>query len=190
MEPLLMDVPSELMTDRLLLRMTRVDDVDRIWPSIEESKAELAQWMPWAYPVPQREKCDEFCRRAAAGFILRQHFNFQMFLKGTGTHIGSCGIPRLKWSVPWMEIGYWLRTSFCGKGYMTEAVNATAAYAFDHLKAQRVELRCDDRNRRSAAVAERAGFQLEGVLRSDERDTRDQLRDTRVYAKVAGCPTQ
>ena len=186
MEPLRLDLPDELSTDRLVLRMTRADDIDRIWPSIEESQKELAEWMPWAYPTPQRDKCDEFCRRTAANFILREQFNFQMYLKDVDTHIGSCGIPRLKWSVPWVEIGYWLRTSHCRKGYMTEAVNAVTAFALNHLKAARVEIRCDDRNARSSAVAERAGFKLEGILHHDERDTRDQLRDTRIYAKIAG----
>ena len=40
-------------------------------------------------------------------------------------------------------------------------------------------------NDRSARVAERAGFALEGVLRSEKRDHYNSLRDTRIYAKIA-----
>jgi RimJ/RimL family protein N-acetyltransferase len=91
---------------------------------------------------------------------------------------------RIEWKVPMAEIGYWVRTAHSGNGYMTEAVEAVTALATDGLMMQRVEIRCDVKNRRSAAVAERAGYTLEGVLHKASRDHRDQLRDTCVYAKV------
>jgi RimJ/RimL family protein N-acetyltransferase len=53
------------------------------------------------------------------------------------------------------------------------------------LSAARVELRVDDLNERSWRVAQRLGFQLEGLLRSDTRDANGRLRDTRVYGAVA-----
>jgi len=69
---------------------------------------------------------------------------------------------------------------------MTEAVEAIFGFAVRELAANRVEIRCDERNVRSAAVAERLGFPLEGVLRSDARATDGSLRNTKVYAKVRG----
>jgi RimJ/RimL family protein N-acetyltransferase len=94
-------------------------------------------------------------------------------------------MPRLDWKVPKFEIGYWLRTPYCGKGLMTEAVNAVTAFAMQTLQAARVEVRCDAKNDRSRRVAERAGFQLEGILRNDERDHRGETRSTCVFSKIA-----
>ena len=42
-----------------------------------------------------------------------------------------------------MEIGYWLRKSRWGSGYMIEATNAVSDFAMNMLKANRVEIRCD-----------------------------------------------
>jgi RimJ/RimL family protein N-acetyltransferase len=81
-----------------------------------------------------------------------------------------------------MAIGYWCRTACVGQGYVTEAVRVLAALAFDTLGAQRVEIRCDVRNARSRAVAERAGFAQEGVQRNEGRTPLGELRDTVVYA--------
>ncbi len=67
---------------------------------------------------------------------------------------------------------------------MTEAVAAIARFAFEELNAQRVEIRCDNRNERSARVALRAGFALEGTLRHDSRDVEGALRDTQIYARL------
>ena len=86
--------------------------------------------------------------------------------------------------MPKFEIGYWLRTRFAGQGYMTEAVGGITAFAFDRLGARRVEIRCDSLNRRSARVAERAGFFLEGELRNAEVGPGGELRDTLVFSMV------
>ena len=82
------------------------------------------------------------------------------------------------------EIGYWLRTPHCGKGYMNEAVAAIERMCFELFKAARMEIRCDARNVRSRRVAERAGYTLEGILRHQERAPDGELRDTCVYAKL------
>jgi len=52
------------------------------------------------------------------------------------------------------------------------------------LGAQRVEIRCDVKNVRSAAVARRAGYTLEGTFHHDARDHYDQLRNTYIFAKT------
>lgn len=184
-QPILLDVPEQLTTDRLLLRIPRGGDSRFVWPAVVESQEQLRPWMPWAYPEAQEKGVEEFCRRAASNFILREQFHYSLYLKGSHTCIGVCGVARLKWSVPMMEIGYWLRTPYCGKGFMIEAVRAVEQLCFDTLKAQRVEIRCDDRNQRSGRVAERAGYAMDGILRRNERAPGGELRDTRVYSKVA-----
>jgi len=59
-------------------------------------------------------------------------------------------------------------------------------FAFDQLRARRVEIRMSSDNARSRAVAERCAFTLEGVLRQDSFDMSGQPRDTAVYARVRG----
>lgn len=43
----------------------------------------------------------------------------------------------------------------------------------------------DERNERSFRVAERLAFELDEILRNDERPPGGELRDTRVYAKTS-----
>ena len=111
-----------------------------------------------------------------------------LWLKGTETLVGSSGLHRIDWAVPKFEIGYWCRTGMTGRGYVTEAVRGIAAFAFDVLGAQRVEIRCDPLNRPSARVAELAGFNLEGELRNDARGTDGTLRNTLVFSAVPPYP--
>ena len=64
------------------------------------------------------------------------------------------------------EIGYWATKEHRGNGYVTEAVRAASRWAFAELSIDRVEWRAEVGNQPSRAVAERAGFVIEGVLRS------------------------
>ena len=51
-----------------------------------------------------------------------------------------------------MEIGYWVRTSCSGQGYITEAVQEIARFAMEELQAERVEIRMSSRNTKSRRV--------------------------------------
>ncbi|HUH08022.1 MAG TPA: GNAT family protein [Egibacteraceae bacterium] len=53
-----------------------------------------------------------------------------------------------------------------GKGYATEAVGLLTAYLFARLRIDRVQLNIHPDNQASRRVAEKAGYTLEGVMRS------------------------
>jgi RimJ/RimL family protein N-acetyltransferase len=105
------------------------------------------------------------------------------FLKGTNTIVVSSGM-HPNWKVPSFEIGYWCRQSYQGQGYVTEAVLGITDFAFTHLNAKRVMIRCDTDNHASAHVARRAGFELEGTMRNDGRKHNGELRSTYVFSQI------
>ena len=181
MDPLLLDFADEILTERLVLRPPRAGDGMAVNEAVLESIEALQRWMPWATPVPMPEHSESWCRNAAADFLARRQLPMLFFLRDSGALVGSSGMPRIDWEVPRFEIGYWVRRRYEGRGYATEAVGALTRFTFETLRAQRVEIRVDDRNERSWRVAERLGYRLEGVLRNEARDAYG-LRDTRVYA--------
>lgn len=61
-----------------------------------------------------------------------------------------------------VELGYGLRKGCCGKGYMTEAVRAMAAWAASQPGVTRVEAETEAGNGASRRVLERAGFAATG----------------------------
>ncbi len=184
MKPILKDFPEIFETERLLIRAPLPGDVPELHAAVNESLEELSPWLDWVRNHKAVEDSEENVRSARAAFLERSDLRMHLLLKGTNTLVGSSGLHRIDWSVPKFEIGYWLRTRFAGQGYMTEAVRGITALAFDELGAKRVEIRCDPRNRRSAKVAERAGFRLEGELRNNERAPDGSLRNTLVFALI------
>lgn len=149
--------------------------------AIQESAAELQAWMPWATPLPTLESLETHYREAAANWLWREQLGMVLIRKADGVFVGRSGLHNIDWSVPRVEIGYWVRTSLSGQGYITEAVRGITRFAFEHLGAERVEIRCDARNERSAAVARRAGYALEATLHHQARAIDGSLRDTLLF---------
>lgn len=183
-DPFTLDIPLEFDSERLTIRTPRVRDAVEFNTAIRESFEEIRPWMPWAKSIPSIEETRLNMRRARRRFLQRKDLRLTLVLKGTDTIVGSSGLHKGDWNVPKFEIGYWVRTSFAGQGYITEAVNAITGFAVRHLAAMRIEIWVDDRNERSWRVAERCGYELEGIMRSHSLAPDGTVRDMRLYAKV------
>jgi RimJ/RimL family protein N-acetyltransferase len=180
--PILMDFPESFETERLLIRSPLPGDGPELHVAVRESMGELTPWMPWPKEHRTVDDSEASARRARVAFLQRSELRLHLYLKGTDTLVGSSGLQGIDWEVPKFEIGYWCRTSFTGRGYMTEAVRGITAFALDALGARRVEIRCDSRNVASKRVAERASFLLEGELRNNEVGNDGSPRDTLIFA--------
>jgi RimJ/RimL family protein N-acetyltransferase len=180
--PILMDFPDRLETERLTIRSPLPGDGPELHAAVRESMGELTPWMPGPKEHRTIDDSEASSRRAHVAFLERSELRLHLYLRGTDTLVGSSGLQGIDWEVPKFEIGYWCRTSFTGRGYITEAVLGITEFAFDTLGAGRVEIRCDSRNHPSARVAERAGFHLEGELHNNEVGTDGELRNTLIYA--------
>jgi RimJ/RimL family protein N-acetyltransferase len=175
-------LPEQIETGRLLLRLPRADDAVALNRAIRDSFHELHAWMDWALEPQTLVQTRAFIQESSQAWQIASTFNCLMVDRASEELIGGSGYAAIDWAVPKFEIGYWCRSDRTGRGYVTETAHALARHAFESFQAARVELRMDDRNERSWRVAERLGFVLEGTLRNDARTTDGGLRDTRVYA--------
>ena len=185
MDAILRDFPNSFETERLTIRCPQPGDGAEVNAAVLESLNELRPWMAWAQTAPTLAESEANLRKAHTDFLLREKLRLLLFLKDTNTLVGSTGLHNIDWAVPKFEIGYWVRTSYAGQGYISEAVAGITDFAFQTLGAKRVAIYCDAKNERSAAVARRLGFVHEGTLRCDGRSpATNELRDTLVFAKV------
>ena len=169
MDDTLRDIPTTFDTERLTLRWPMPGDGATFHAGVLASIEELRPWLAWVIPTPTEEQMEARIRHKHAHFIERTELVYLIFLKGTSTFIGSTWLHSPDWAVPSFEIGYWACTAHTGKGYITEAVISLRDMALQSLGAHRLQIVCNAANQRSAAVARRAGFELEGTLRCSAR---------------------
>ncbi len=181
-DPMMLDLPDEFETERLILRPPRLGDGDVIHAAIEASRPELTRWMPWA--GQDRDGTERYVRVAVARWITRETtLPLTIWRKADGAFIGGAGFHSIEWHVPLMEMGYWIATEHTGKGYTTEAVNGEVALARKHFGVLRLEIYCEPENLRSAAVARRCGFEQWAHIRNSDR-VNGRLRDLLAFCKV------
>jgi len=177
-----LEIPEVIETERMILRAAKSGDGPACFEAVLESVKELEPWMPWVHPEPKLEGSVDFHAQAQAKWYSREILDFQWIDKATDRLVGKGGFHTIDWSVPKLEIGYWVRTSMAGKGYCSEAVSALIEFAKRELGAQRLEICSDPRNEKSRNVAEKCGFTLEGILRRNMRDPYGGIRDSCMYA--------
>jgi RimJ/RimL family protein N-acetyltransferase len=84
-----------------------------------------------------------------------------------GRAVGSVGIaPGVDVHRRSAEIGYWLGRAYWGRGIASAAVRAVTEHAFGHFDLVRLHAGVFAWNPASARVLEKAGYRLEGRLRS------------------------
>jgi RimJ/RimL family protein N-acetyltransferase len=185
--PTLLPLFEELRGDLVLVRPYRPEDARLLQEAVAESRDHLRPWMPWADTHQTVEESLDWINRVRANWLTRSDMAIAMFdAADPERYLGGTGLHPRNWEVRYFEIGYWIRPTATGRGYVTEAVKLLTRFALDVLEARRVEVRCDERNTPSANVARRAGFVYEGVRRNDAMGVDGNVRNTLYFSRVPG----
>jgi len=152
----------------MLLRPWRAEDAEALAPMLAANAGHLGPWIPphvWT-PVPPpslAKRLEAFADDFAAG----RGFRYALLTLDESRLLGEADLfPRNAASrVPLadadrVELGYWLDAAVTGQGFATEAMRALLEVASALPGIGHAEIRCDERNARSAAVPQRLGFAL------------------------------
>jgi ribosomal-protein-serine acetyltransferase len=151
--------------DDVYLRLPEERHAEAIYAVVEANRDYLARWLPWA-PGQTRDLTLEFIRRVRREYA--ENRGYTLTIVRGDEPIGTVGFNAIDWTNRQALIGYWLAESAQGQGIMTAAVNALTAHGFDDMGLHRLEIRAGVENKPSRAVAERCGYQFEGVRREAE----------------------
>ena len=172
--------PAPLLSGSVALRPFRDLDLGLV--------AELAEdpYVPLIGTVPV-----PFTEAAGLAYLERQH---QRLADGTGysfcvadaltdSPLGTAGLWLRDRDQGRCSVGYSVSPRARGRGVATAALAGLTPFAWTHPDLHRIELYVEPANRASVAVAERCGYQREGLLRS-LMVIGGQRRDMLLYAAL------
>ena len=142
------------------LRPWTPDDAPSLARTLSASDAHLRAFTPWVVDgrVPGMSLADRLAKHAA-DFAAGTEWVYGMFSPDGREVLGGCGLyPRVGPGA--VEIGYWLAVNHTGRGLATRAADALTHVAFDVLRVDRIEIRCDRGNAASVRIPERLGYRL------------------------------
>ena len=132
--------------------------------AVIESHEHLRPWMPWADHYDQ-DRAAEYLRDCQAQWASGSAFSYAIIV---GDHIvGSAGLHD-RVGDGGLEIGYWVRSGWTGRGIATDATAALTAAALALPGVGRVEIYHDVANVASGRIPAKLGY-----ARLGERPARD-----------------
>jgi len=148
-----------LETDRLILRVPSLDDLDRWAEMMADENA--ARFIGGVAP---KAIVWRMIMQMVGAWELTGISMFSIIEKASGQWVGRAG-PWQPFAWPGTEVGWGLHPDAWGKGYALEAAVASLNYAFDVLGWSTVIHLVNPLNVRSRRVAERLGATLRGEAR-------------------------
>lgn len=94
-------------------------------------------------------------------YALYNHGRWAVHIKATGEFIGWCGL-KYRAELNEIDLGYRFMKQFWGKGYATEAADASIRYGFEKLNINRIVARAELGNTGSIRVLEKCGMNYTG----------------------------
>jgi RimJ/RimL family protein N-acetyltransferase len=167
----------ELRDGELVLREWTEDDVPALVAGCNDP--EIAYWIPMI-PHPYT---DADALAFLSGEVLPDQL--KLAVEVDGAVVGGIGMSLNSHDYKG-TIGYWVAAAARGRGICTRAVRLLARHGLEDLELQRIDLVTDPDNLSSQRVAEKVGFQREGLLRAHLRHPDGRVRDSVMFSLLPG----
>ena len=177
----LTDLP-QIPTPRLLLRRLRMDDADDIFAYASDPAVTATVTFDTHLSI---DDSLAFVRTVLDGYERGERATWGIEHREDERLIGTIGFPTIRAGGYVGVAGYVLARPYWRQGLMTEALGAVLDYGFRHMGLRRIEATCQIDNIGSYRVMEKAGMELDGVLR-DAHYVKGRLISVRLYSIIRG----
>ncbi|HEU4538524.1 MAG TPA: GNAT family protein [Polyangiaceae bacterium] len=174
-----------LHTPRLVVRCWAPSDAPLLKRAVDASLEHLRPWLDWSleHPISPVAYVARL-RHDRANFDLDRDYAYGIFDRHEREVLGGIAA-RLGPGAGAREIGYWAAAAHEGHGLVTEAAAALTRTLFFADAARRLEIHCEPRNVRSAAVARRLGYEPAPEPRPEAVTPGGRPRDVLVWTMNA-----
>lgn len=145
-------------TEQIRLRKLSIRDTQPLYNLVQRNILELPE-----YQNMTLEDMADFVKDRLAKEIIGQAYNTVILVDDAV--VGYLDLHHIDSKNQRGEFGYWLDRDFQHQGIMGQCIQTLTKVIFSELKLNRLEIRVAQKNKPSRQVAQRLGFQLEGVLR-------------------------
>ena len=148
-----------LETERLILRRYEESDIDAFYEIIHDDRLQL--FVP--FPNLTKEQELEYIKECIKNAETDKCEKWSIVLKENNETIGNISVNTVVKKHNYCVVGYVIRYNYWGNGYAAEALNAISNYLLEsgyYL----VECTCNELNKQSSRVMEKAGFKKDGCI--------------------------
>jgi RimJ/RimL family protein N-acetyltransferase len=171
--------------DNYIIRQVCLEDADNYFFLIDKNRKRLEDF--FAGTVSKTRTPDDtklFVTEIIKEAEAKTYLPFVIVDVSNKKLIGYIDIKSIDWSIPKAEIGCFIDEDYSGKGISGKVLSKITEYCFDVLKINKLFLRTHRDNISSRRIAEKNGFEVEGIIRRDYKTTKGDLVDLIYYGKL------
>lgn len=171
--------------DNYTIRPLEINDLENYFSLVESNRKRLEDFFTGT--VSRTKNIAEtkiFLQEIIDKRNAKQYYPFILVDNLTNEFIAFFDLKNLDWGIPKTEIGCYTDEKFAGKGLTTKAMKLFLDYCFNHFKFKKIFLRTHHSNKPAQILAEKCGFEIEGVIRMDYKTTSGEIVDLIYYGRL------
>ena len=166
-------------TERLILRRYNESDIDAFYEILHDDR--LHTYIPFLNLAKDEEL--EYIRNCMSEVEESKYERWSIVLKENNMTIGNISVNTVNKKHNYCNVGYVVRYDYWGNGYASEALKAVSDYLLDsgyYL----VECSCNELNKQSSKVMEKAGFNKDGYIANRRLNKDGTYSGVEYYSKT------
>lgn len=168
-----------LETERLILRRYKESDIDSIYEIITDER--LSKYIK--FPSLTKEEELQCIKNWIEEADESKYEKWVIEIKDTGEIAGNIDVNTVVKKHNYCNVGYAIRFNYWGNGYAAEALKVVSDYLLDsgyYL----VEFSCNELNKQSSRVMEKAGFKKDGYIANRRLNRDGTYTGVEYYSKM------
>ena len=166
-------------SDNIKLKLLTLNNSIEVFELIKKNKSHLQYYMP---RIKENDSIED-TKKVIKLFLnqLIENNGFRAGILYNESLVGVIGMKYIDWFNLKTEIMYWIDKNYLRKGITSSCVLRVIDIAFKQYNLNKVVIKTSFTNKASIKIAEKCGFILEGVCRSDEL-LEDGYTDVCIYS--------
>jgi RimJ/RimL family protein N-acetyltransferase len=176
---------SRVQFDQYQFRLVQPSDAEAFFTLIELNRPRLEDFFAGTVARTRtlQDTVDYFAE-IENKIVARTYFPHIIIDSGKDRFIGFMDIKSIDWNIPKAEIGYFIDSQYERKGISGKALSHLIDFAAKELGIRKLLIRTHMENLAAIALAEKCGFEQEGIIRSDYKTSKGELVDLVYYGLV------
>lgn len=168
--------------DHFIIRPAELTDAEKYFELIEKNRPRLEDFFVGTVSNTQTfEDTVAFMKNNLKRTERKEYYPFFVLDESTDKIIGFIDAKNVEWYLPKTEIGCYIDHDYEGQGVSSKALKLVIAHLFNVHQFVKIYLRTHDSNLGARKLAEKCGFQLEGMIRKDYQTTAGEYVDLCYY---------
>lgn len=171
--------------DNYTIRLLEMDDLEAYFELVQKNRKRLEDFFAGTVSrTATLSDTRDFLNEIVQLITDKKYFPYIIVDDTDDQIIGFLDLKNIDWNIPKSEMGCYIDEDYANNGITTKAFKLFCDYSFKRFSFKKLFLRTHVSNIAAQSVAEKCGFEKEGIIRRDYRTTSGKLVDLIYYGRL------